>query len=297
MSQKISDYAVTYLLLFVGFISKVMPTIKMRAKLGKMIGFILRSADYKRKIITFNNIAESMPEKSTSEINQIVKESYNNLGTTLVELLAFPSFSDADFRKYIEFENFELVNEVYNRGKGMILLSGHYGNWELLAFCVSKFSSIPMTVIVKPQKNKIADKYVNEYRSLGGNKMISMYNATRSLLSVIRSKECMGLLADQSANESTDIFVDFFGRPALTFTAPAALALRFDVPIIIGFAVRQSDCTYKVMVQEIKFDDLKNDENGVKELTQRHVKILENAIREHPHLWSWQHRRWKHQPK
>ncbi len=297
MKQKIEFYLVTGILLLLGVISSNLPSMYSRAKFGRLIGWFLRNADRKRQKITLQNISSAMPELSNSEQFQIMYESYNNLGITLAELLAFPSFDINDFEKYIKFDNIELVKEVYNRNKGMILLSGHFGNWELVAYCISLFTKVPVTVIVKPQKNKIADKFLNDYRSKGGNKLVSMYNAKRALISVVRAKEALALLADQSANESVDIFVDFFGKPALTFTTPAALALRFDVPIIIGFSVRQKDGSYRVALQEMKFDDLNSDDEGIRELTQRHVKILENAIRENPHLWAWQHRRWKHQPK
>lgn len=297
MKEKIEFYLITGVLLFLGFISSNLPRMVLRNKFGRMIGWFLRNADKNRRNITLENIRIALPELSNDEHSKIMKESYDNLGITLAELLAFPSFTKEDFAKYIHFANNELIEEVFSRKKGLILLSGHFGNWELVAYCVSLFNNIPVTVIVKPQKNHIADKFLNEYRSKGGNKLVSMYNAKRALINVVKTKEALALLADQSANESVDIYVNFFGRPALTFTTPAALALRFDVPIILGFAVRQADCSYEVHLQELKFDDLKSDEEGIKELTQKHAKILENAIRENPHLWAWQHRRWKHQPK
>ena len=104
----------------------------------------------------------------------------------------------------------------------------------------------------------------------------------------------VALLADQAASKEKDIFVNFFGRPAVTYESPAKLALKFDIPIIIGFAERQDNYKYKVHLQEIKYDDLKNEENAIELLTQRHVALLEEQIRKNPSQWAWQHNRWKY---
>jgi KDO2-lipid IV(A) lauroyltransferase len=123
-----------------------------------------------------------------------------------------------------------------------------------------------------------------------------MYNAARTIVSELRKGNMIALLADQSATKDKDLFVDFFGRPAATYESPAAMALRLNAPIVMGFAVRQKDGTYTVRLREIPFDDIKDREDAVSILTERHVKELENQIRLVPGLWAWQHKRWKHTP-
>lgn len=287
------NYIVYLILKLLGFISSML-SIKSRNKLGVLIGDILRILSKKREDITFNNIKNAFPEYEDTKCYKILTESYRNLGITLAELVAFYSYSENDFKKYIKYENIELINEVYNRGNGLILLSGHFGNWELLAYSAGLFSNIPVTVIVKHQKNKFADKVLNQYRIQGGNKIVSMKKAARTIINSIKNKEAIALLADQSASKDKDVFVEFFGKQAATYEAPAAIALKFNVPIIMGFAVRQPDHTYKVKLIEVNRDDLTNTKEDIKILTERHVKILENTVRKYPHLWSWQHRRWKH---
>jgi KDO2-lipid IV(A) lauroyltransferase len=110
----------------------------------------------------------------------------------------------------------------------------------------------------------------------------------------IRSGGIVGMLADQSATEDKDIFIPFFGRDVATYEAPAELALKFKIPIIMGLAVRQDDGSYIVKTKKIDIDDLQYNKEGVRELTFRHVKHLEAIIKEHPEMWLWQHRRWKH---
>jgi KDO2-lipid IV(A) lauroyltransferase len=187
-----------------------------------------------------------------------------------------------------------MINELHSRGKGVILLSGHFGNWELLAYSAGLFSGLPALIIVKPQKNKVADDLLNSYRMQRGNSVISMYNAAFTIFKQLKKGGVVALLADQSATKDKDIYIDFFGIPAATYESPAELALKLDVPIVMGFAVRQSDGTYSVDLQEIKHDDLEHNKEGIEELTRRHVSALENAIRANPNHWAWQHRKWKH---
>ncbi|MES2767040.1 MAG: lysophospholipid acyltransferase family protein [Bacteroidota bacterium] len=287
---------ITFLLKALGAVSRKL-SINPRTALGRTVGTLLEKASRKRYEITLGNIRAAFPEKNTEWHRDIAFKSYQNLGITLVELLAFPSLSDEDIADYIKYENVGLLKEMHAKGRGLILLSGHYGNWEMLAYSAGLFSKLPVSIIVKPQQNIYADRLLNQYRTQRGNQVIPMHNAARSIIQKLRSGESIALLADQSATGHKDIFVDFFGRPAATYEAPAALALRFKTPIVIGFAERQPDGRYYVKLSEIPHNDLENTPEGIRELTQRHVQILENAIRRRPELWSWQHRRWKHQPK
>lgn len=239
----------------------------------------------------------AFPDLSELEIKKIIKKSYQNLGIVAVELLASPKLTINDFRKYMRYSNEELFAKVHSQGQGMLLLSGHFGNWEMLALTAGAFTNIPITIVVKPQRNKLVDEKLNSYRTRFGNRIIPMSKAARVLITAINKNEAVAMLADQSADMNRDVFIDFFGHPAVTYEAPAMIALRYKVPIIMGFAVRNDDYTYDVELIELKYDDLQDDNEGITELTRRHVKILENKIRKHPHLWAWQHNRWKHKPK
>ncbi|MFP4528178.1 MAG: lysophospholipid acyltransferase family protein [Candidatus Kapaibacterium sp.] len=282
------------MLLGIGLISRILGR-NARTAFGRLLGNIMIYLSSKRRRITYENIRNAFPDQSDLWCREITVQSYHNLGIVLAELLAMPSFDREDFDKYIKYSNISLLSEVFNRGRGLILLSGHFGNWELLAHSAGLFTGIPITIIVKPQRNRHADDLLNKYRTLHGNRIVSMYKAARAIIQELSRHNAIALLADQSATRDRDVFVDFFGRPASTFEAPAALALRFRTPIVMGFAVRQPDNSYRVDLREIKFDDLENNSDGVRELTRRHVAELESEIRKNPGLWAWQHRRWKHE--
>lgn len=247
-----------------------------------------------RRRITLENIRNAFPEKDSEWHRKLVSRSYHNLGIVLAEILAFKSLSDDKIRKYIRYENIGLINELIARGKGLILLSGHFGNWEFLAYSAGFFSGVQVTIIVKPQKNKLADRFINKIRTRRNNSVVSMYKAAREIITVLRKGESIALLADQSASPQKNVFIEFFGRPAATYKAPAELSLKFDCPIIMGFAERQADGTYFVKLKEIEHSDLEDTPENVEVLTKRHVVELEQAIRKNPDHWPWQHRRWKH---
>lgn len=178
--------------------------------------------------------------------------------------------------------------------KGLLLLSAHFGNWEFTGISIGLYLGKEVLIPVKTQKNPYINDLINSFRTKWGNRIVPMDKSAIQFVKQIRSGGIIGLLADQSATKDKDIYVSFFGREAATYEAPAELALKFKIPIIVGLAIRQEDGRYIVKSEKIDMDDLEYNKDGVAELTKRHVKILESVIREHPELWLWQHRRWKH---
>lgn len=294
--KKLLNLFLTFILLILTSISTIL-SVKSRAKFGILIGKTIYFLSKSRREITRDNLRKAFPEKDTNWINTICKKSFENLGITFAELFGMYRQPIEKIGKNFKFKNFDDLKEVINRNKGLIILTGHFGNWELAAFALGQSISLPITIIVKPQSNNYADIFLNKIRTRGGNRIVSMYHSAFEIVKCIQNKEAVALIADQSATPDKDIFIDFFGRPAATYKAPAQLALKFDVPVVIGFSIRQKDFSYICELYEIDHSDLKNDEEGVKELTYRHVKLLEDFIRKYPDHWVWQHKRWKHQPK
>lgn len=268
----------------------------MKIAMGNGLGDFMMTLGSKRKAVTLDNIQNAFPEKDPDWHKKVCRESYRNLGITFCELFSLYLLTEDKLKEKFKYENLELIEEVYSRGKGVLFLSGHFCNWEYLAYSVGLFTNIPVLIIVKPQRNKVLDAKINKARTKAGNRVISMYKAARDIITELREGNAVALLADQSATMDKDVFVDFFGRQAATYEAPANLALRFKVPIVMGFNYRQKDGTYTAKVVEIKHDDLESNKEGIKELTRRHVKMLEEEIRLHPGFWVWQHKRWKHAP-
>jgi KDO2-lipid IV(A) lauroyltransferase len=215
----------------------------------------------------------------------------------LTEILCLEWLSEERFAERIQFENPELFSICAARGRGLLLLSGHYGNWEWLA-CAAGLAlrplGIPVTVVVKRQANAVADRWLNRYRTRWGNRVVELEHAAWALSRALRRREAIALLADQRAAPEQALWLPFFGVLVPVHALPAAVALRFRVPIILGFARRCKDGRYRVRLQELPSDDLEDSPEGVRELTRRYLERLEAVIRQQPELWLWQHRRWKY---
>lgn len=276
-----------------GIVSASLPS-KIRGKIGERLGLLMKVFSRRRQEIALQNLAIAFPDYNLSKRIAIMTNSFKNLGITFLEVAALKHLNADKVKDIIELKNFQLINKTLARGNGTIMLSGHYSNWEYLALAAGLYAKVPITVVVKKQKNELVDNDLNNARTMFGNKIVLMTNAARALIGAIKRNEAVALLVDQSAKKGKDSFVEFFGKPALTFDAPAELALRFRTPIVYAFAVRNPDYTYTAHLRELDFSDLEYSKENVSILTKRHVSILEEQIRNNPDLWAWQHRRWKY---
>jgi len=286
--QKISLLFFKILRTFLRFVPE-----SIKVSIGKLLGLVMMLASSKRKKITLHNILESNLDYSISDANKILKESYQNLGITLVELLTIDKYNFGSENPKVKYSNIELIKQVNERGKGVILLSAHFGNWELLAYSASILLSKPLHIVVKFQMNPYTDQYLRNLRQRGGNQLIDMNKAGLTLVKVIKFNDIIAMLSDQRAGKNEGLILDFLGRSARTYKAPALLALKFKTPIIVGFAVRDSNNNYTVELVELDHSDLVDNNEGVEELTKRYLKLLESAIEKNPGHWAWQHNRWK----
>ncbi len=290
--RKIRYFFETALVYFFIILSSVL-TAKLRTIIGKYLGLLGLLIAKSRVQITADNLRKAFPNLDDSTLKQLVKKVFINTGITFFEILALGRLSDEEIKDYVRYKNIELIREVYNRGRGLILLSGHYGNWEFLAYSVNVYLDLPVLIIVKPFSNYFLDKVINRFRTRRGNSVVSMYESAFKVVKTLNEGGIVALLADQSATKDKDIYVPFFGREVATFDSPAFLALRYNVPIILGFAERIGN-HYQVELEELDFSDLTLSKEGIYELTLRYTRKLEEAIRRRPELWLWQHRRWKH---
>lgn len=265
---------------------------KMAASLGR---FFYRHFPI-RKDVALANLKMCFPEKGSDEIEAIIEKTYVNVATVFLEFLYFPKFTKENIGEVLDFpdESRRLIRSALSRGKGLILISGHFGNWELGALAIGAFSSKQLTIIVHPFHNKAVDKFVNEYRSLLGNSTVPMDNSVRTSLYTLRENGIVALLADQSSAKES-LPARLFGIDIPTFQGPALFALRTRAVVATGFPTRKNDGTYRLDLNEIDYGDLRDDsETNVAELTQRHVNALEKVIRKYPENWLWFHKRFKH---
>ncbi len=243
-----------------------------------------------RRQVTLRNLALAMGDRSEGERRRIGRASLHNLLTVYLELLTLRYVSDTELRRCIHVENLELLRQIGD--EGAILLSGHFGNWELLALGAAAISEVPFAIIIKEQHDY---GQLSLTRTVRGNTLIPTGRAAREASGLLKRGGVIAMLADQAASEQ-DALVKMFGLPTYTFAAPARLALRYRPRVIAGYAVRQDDGTYRVRLREISHADLPDTPEAARVLSQRYTDDLEDEIRQHPEQWVWQHRKWKNSP-
>jgi KDO2-lipid IV(A) lauroyltransferase len=281
---------------FFGFLVRLMP-LRLAQSTGSFIGSVGYLLARRRRAIAIDNLRHAFPDKTQEEIRRVALGAFRNYAICISEFLWFPRLTPKRLRKLVRIINVELAAEVYSRGRGVVFVSGHFGNWELSALVGGHFTGYPMTIIVQNQRNRLVNEVINRYRCIWGNSVVPMESSVREILKKLSEGQAVGILADQSA-PMEGIYVDFFGRPAATHDGPAIFSLRTGAPLVIGFLVRQTSGRYELTYEEVPTSDLSDySERNVIELTRRHVALLEKYVRQYPDQWLWMHRRWKHSDK
>jgi KDO2-lipid IV(A) lauroyltransferase len=276
-------------------LEKIIPLFPLRfiQKIAKLKGLFFYYFIPIRRKTAFNNLKIAFPEKSENEIKKIIKGCYINVLTVIAEFFYFPKLKDEKIHKMIKISNADIFQSLLKKGKGLIIISAHFGNWELMAFGGSRIAGVPFNVIVKEQSNKKVDREINRMRELRGNRMIDMSKAMREVLTLLRNNQVTAMLGDQSAPKENSR-VKFFVEGVPVFEGAARFAIKTKAHVIFGVPFRNEDGTYSVTVHE--FDMSKyaeyNDEN-VRLFTQEHTSILEEYIRQRPDHWLWFHRKFK----
>lgn len=271
--------------------------IKFNIAISKCIVKLLYPLIKSRRRVAKENLRIAFPDKSDAELNRLVYASFENLIITFTEIFNISNMSEKQIKEYVQFENGEMLQKLYDDGRGLILLSAHYGNWEFMAMAGAYHLNLDMLIPVKLLKNWFVDRIINKNRTACGNKVINMDKAAFEMLKQLKSGKAIALLADQSAHENSDIYVSMFGKPTLTYKAPAELALKYNIPLTFNYCERQGDGKYIIKSELVKSEDLEFTKEGVAELTQRHSNMLEAVLRRNPAQWVWAHKRWKHSPK
>lgn len=247
-----------------------------------------------RRSLTLTNLRFAFPQKTEQDREKIAHGAYKNFGIAIMQLLWSRYASSDQLKQVVRIPDRTVLNQCLASGKGIVLLSAHFGCWEFIAQGLRLQIGHPINSIVQRQRNQYIDRIIDRTRRRHGNETISKGVQSRESLTVLRSGGILGLLGDQSGPKES-IFIDFFGRPAATHRGPAAFSLKTGSPILFVVLVRQSDGTYDAVMDRIEGNDLAEySEESIAELTRRHVRVLEERIREHPDQWLWMHNRWKH---
>ena len=247
-----------------------------------------------RKNVVIRNLQNAFPEQKISATKKLALKAYKSFALSLVEIMYLPYIKRQNIIDAVECVNSELIIEKYNKGRGIILLSSHFGNWEFIAISVAMQVGIPFSVIVKPLRNPYVFEWMNKARTKFGNEIVPLGISIRKTYQTLKEKKIVAMVADQRGPRE-GVRVNFFGRRVPVYTGPAVLALKTGAPIICGIPIRAKNYKYQTDLVEIPLNDLpENDEEKIVEISQRYTSYIEKIIRENPEQWLWMHNMWKY---
>ena len=224
----------------------------------------------------------------------LVKVSVVRFGRMFMEVLSFPELNKENIRRYVRIDGLNNLEKAYSFGRGVILITSHSGNWELLGGSIALYG-YPLVGVAQKQTNAAMDRFMNEYRSLTG-MHITYKTGVREMVHFLGKGWGIGLLMDQDAREQA-CFVDFFGRKASTAQGAAALARLKDAPILPVFITNNDEGTHTVIAHPPLWVTKTADRDAdLWQTTQELTKIVEAHIRQYPQEWFWLHNRWKTKP-
>jgi len=264
---------------------------------GKIFARIAYHLHGRLRRVGHRNLELAMPELSAAQRRAIVKRVFDNLGRLLGEFSQFPKITHQNISKLVEYDGFENYEQASRRGRGVLLLTGHVGAWELCAFAQGAYGH-PLSFLVRPLDNPLLDEMVRRYREISGNQTIDKNRSVKPVLEVLRGGGDVGLLIDVNTLPDQGVFCDFFGIPACSTTGLAVFALRADAPVVPGFLIwdaraRKHRLRFEPEVPLIRTGDFKEE---VALNTARFTKVIEEYARRYPEQWLWVHKRWHTRP-
>ncbi len=273
---------------------------RMSWQSAQRIGFALGMFIYRfipiRRSVARDNIRKTFPDLSASQVNDIVRRTYIQFARTMIEFMLFPHLGRDEVLEHVTITSPECMHEAFATDRGTVCVSGHFGNWELMAASI-RAHGFPMSAIARQQRNGFIDQLIVDHRNAVGIETIPLGMALRNVLRALRKNRFVAILTDQDAHDE-GVFVSFLGRPSSTAVGPAAFALKTGSPMLFGAAVRNPLGEHTVHLEFIPMDDLDpQDPESLSILTQRHAHALERHIRRHPDHWFWMHKRWKTVPR
>jgi len=263
------------------------------ARLGDLLYLVLAE----RRRITLANLALAFGTDTPAEERRLIaRATFRNLGQHVVDFSHLRQLTPHTFAAMCHVEGLEHVEALLQRRRGLLILSAHFGSWEL-ASAVALCLATPLNVIVRPLDNPALQRLAEAYRQRCGYRTIPRRAALMACLKVLRRGEIVAVLMDQSSLRHESIQVEFFGTKAYTAIGPALLALRTGCPVVSAFLTRVGQGQHRlVFSSEIPIRRTGHVQQDIAENTRAFTRIIESYVRRYPDHWFWLHRRWKQRP-
>jgi len=264
--------------------------------LGQATGELAYRLARKHTRVALANLKSAFGDAlSPGERQRIVRACWRHYGRITADAAAFHRLSPEDIGTRIRHEGLDQLRTAHAEGKGVLLISGHFGHWELTAY-MQGFLGCPLLMITKPMDNPRVERMLATLRSGSGNEVVAKVDAVRASLKALARGIGVAVMIDQDARGS-GIFVPFFGRPSSTIPTVGTMHLRTGAAVVATFSFPEDDGGWRITYQRLTFPGLTGiRDEDVYRITCETTALLEARIRERPELWLWMHRRWKTPP-
>jgi len=267
---------------------------------ARLLGRVWWSALKRHRDRAMDNLRPALGDGyNDDQLRRIARRSFEHFAQLyLVELVMTPRLvHEWSWARYVELDDLGPALRTILAGRGVILLTPHFGNFELLGYTICRLG-IPLTAIMRPLDNALVNRFLVRSREAGGLALLYKRGAMAQAPEILASGQPLCFIADQDAGRK-GLFVEFFGRPASTYKSIGLLAMQQRVPIVVGVATRtRPGFHYRIHVERIiPPEEWEQRDDPLLWVTQEFSRAMEAAIRRAPEQYLWAHRRWKHQPK
>ena len=259
---------------------------------GTGLGNLTHAVLTSRRRVAFDNLKQAFGDsKSEEELNKIVKGVFQNIGQTLIEFSRFKKTGLAGVKKIVVGDP-TVLEKMHSEGKGGILLTAHFGNWELMGSWPPA-CGYPTDFLMGHQHNQKIDDLLVSFRREMGVGLIPLHKSARQVFKALKANHIAGIVSDQH-HPSEGVVLDFFGRPAATPKGPALFAIRSGWPLMPCVLRRERYDRHVVILGDLIYPPNSGDEEAdIRTMTVAYTKFFEDQIRKYPDQWLWTHRRWK----
>lgn len=263
--------------------------------LGSGLGWGFGSLVRYRRVEVLDRLQRCLPERSAEEYQSITRAMYAHLGLTAAEAVCLLHGRAEPILASAVLPDISVLSRALDRGRGLIILGAHLGNWEVFAVLAAR-SGYPATVLVKAIRGAVMNDYVTRMRTRYNLELLPQRDAYRPCLRLLKNNGILSFVLDQNMTREEGIFVDFFGQTACTSPGLAHLAAQTGAPIVPACCLRRPDGRFEVRLGELMEPPASRDPAAIRQATQAYTRVLEDWIRKDPEQWTWIHRRWRTRP-
>jgi len=262
-------------------------------RFGESLGIAGQYLLPSRKKLVTDNLSQSFPEMSSTEIRVLCNKTFRHIGISIAEMMRIDMFNGKlDIEKYFTFKGLEYLEQARDMGRGVLLATAHVGFWEVGTFFMPELG-FPTAFVAKKAKNPYINDYMIKMREHAGGQVIDAKNGARQIVKTLLDGNSVGVLIDHHIHPSEAVQVPFFGRPAWTTPIITQIAMKRDIPVVPVFIYRTKDFTYRAEFSEPIFLEGEMTDENIKANTALLTEVIEKAIRKEPSQWFWVHNRWK----